>query len=256
LHNPVLAGGTAFDNTPAKHKNRNYKEIYRDSKIVWNTHPNEALITMAQRQEIVEITARNRGNKWGKQGTSKQNSMYSGLIKCYRCGSSYYVQCSRVRKKTGETIVYYQCNNYYKNRLCDNQQMINDKQIEAQLIPHLTSAAERLILLTIEIDDQPESEEVLILRRQLSHLEAIPGRNKVIVDAIESIKMQIQGMLTVEASKQQQSEIARERFIQAFGDHDFWESIENPSDKKVLLSETISEILVDGKRLMSMKLKV
>lgn len=256
LHNPVLAGGTAFDDTPAKYKNRSYKEIYRDSKIVWNTHPNEALMTMAERQEIAEITARNRANKWGKQGSSKQNSMYSGLIKCHRCGSSCYVQCSQVRKKTGDTIVYYQCNNYYKNRLCDNQQMINDKQIEAQLIPHLTSAAGRLMSLTVEIDEQPESEEILTLRRQLTHLEAIPGRNQVIVDAVESIKMQIQGMLMVEGCKRQQSEIAKERFIQAFGDRDFWESIENPGDKKILLTETISEILVDGKRLMSVKLKV
>ncbi|NJL61521.1 MAG: hypothetical protein HC903_06435 [Methylacidiphilales bacterium] len=134
--------------------------------------------------------------------------------------------------------------------------MINDKQIEAQLIPHLTSAAGRLMSLTVEIDEQPESEEILTLRRQLTHLEAIPGRNQVIVDAVESIKMQIQGMLMVEGCKRQQSEIAKERFIQAFGDRDFWESIENPGDKKILLTETISEILVDGKRLMSVKLKV
>jgi len=256
LHNPVLAGGTAFDHTPVKSKNRSYQEIYRDNKIVWDTHPNQVLITMIERQKIVEITAYNRTNKWGKQGSSKQNSMYSGLIKCYRCGSSCYVQCSRVRKKTGDTIVYYQCNNYYKNRLCDNQQMINDRQIESQLIPHLTNAAERLMSLTVEIEEQSESKEILTLRRQLAQIEAIPGKNQAIADAVESLKIQIQGLVIVEASKRQQSEITRERFIQAFRDRNFWESIENPDDKKTLLTETIAEIVVEGKRLISVKLKV
>ena len=256
LHNPVLAGGTAFDDTPVKYKNRSYKQIYRDSKIVWDTHPKEALITMVERQEIAQITARNRTNKWGKQGSSKQNSMYSGLIKCHRCGSSCYVQCSQFRKRTGDTVVYYQCNNYYKNRLCDNQQMINDRQIESQLIPHLTSAAEQLMSLTVEIEEQLESEEILTLRRQLGQLENIPGKNQAIADAVESIKIQIKGLQLAQASKRQQSEIARERFIKAFGDRNFWESIENTNDKKTLLGETISEICVEGKHLISVKLKV
>ena len=256
LHNPVLAGGTAFDDTPAKSKNRSYKEIYRESKIIWDTHPNEVLITMGERQKIAEITALNRINKWGKQGSSKQNSMYSGLIKCDRCGSSCYVQCSQFRKRTGDTVVYYQCNNYYKNRLCDNQQMINDRQIASQLILHLTSAAQQLMSLTVEVKEQPESDEIVALRRQLAHLEAIPGKNQVIADAVGSIKIQIQRLLIAQADKRQQLEIAQERFIQAFSDRSFWESIENPDDKKTLLTETISEIFVEGNRLISVKLKV
>lgn len=256
LHNPVLAGGTAFDNTPAKYKNRSYKEIYKDSKIVWGTHPNEVLITMLERQKIAEITARNRTNKWGKLGSRKQNSMYSGLIKCQKCGSSCYVQCSRFRKRAKDTVVYYQCNNYYKNRLCDNQQMINDKQIESQLIPYLTSAAEQLMSLTYEIEEQPESKEITTLRQQLTQMEAIPGKNQIIKQAIESIKTQIQGLQMAEVIKQQQSEIVRERFIEAFSDRNFWQSIENPNDKKILLNECISEIYVEGKHLISVKLKV
>lgn len=256
LHNPVLAGGTAFDNTPAKSKNRSYKEIYKDSKIVWGTHPNEALITIAERQRIAEITASNRTNKWGNSGSKKQNSMYSGLIKCHKCGSSCYVQCSRFRQRTKDTIVYYQCNNYYKNRLCDNQQMINNKQIESQLIPYLTGAAEQLMSLTFEIREQPETQEITALRQQLTQLEAIRSKNQIIVDAAESIKMQIQGLQMAEVIKQQQSEIIRERFIEAFSDGDFWKSIENPDDKKRLLNECISEISVEGKHLISVKLKV
>lgn len=255
LHNPVLAGGTAFDDKPAKSKNRSYKEVYRESKIIWDTHPNEVLISMGERQKIAEITGRNRINKWGKKGSSKQNSMYSGLIKCDRCGASCYVQCSQFRKRTGDTVVYYQCNNYYKNRLCDNRQMINHKQIESQLIPHLTNAAQQLMSLTVEINEQPESEEIVALRRQLAQLEAIPGKNQVIADAVGSIKIQIQRLLLAQAPTQQ-SEIAQQRFIQAFGDRSFWESIENPDDKKTLLTETISEIFVEGNRLISVKFKV
>lgn len=256
LHNPILAGGTAFDDTPAKYKNRSYKEVYRDSKIVWGTHTDEALITISERQKIVEITALNRTNKWGKQGSRKQNSIYSGLIKCHKCGSSCYVQCSRFRKKTKDTIVYYQCNNYYKNRLCENRQMINDIQIESQLIPYLTNAAEKLTSLTVEIEEQPESQEILTLRQQLAQLEAIPGKNQAIADAIEAIKAQIKGLILIEAKQGKSSEIAKEQFILAFSDRSFWESIENPKDKKTLLNETIASIVVDGKRIISVKLKV
>lgn len=255
LHNPILAGGTAYDDIPTKQKNRSYKKLYQENNIVWNTHPDEALITVAERQKIIEITANNRFNKWGG-GSPKQNSLYSGLIKCNRCGSSCYVQCSRVRKKTDDVIVYYQCNNFYKNRLCDNSQMINDKQIESQLVPYLTSAADKLMHLTVEVEEQPESEEILTLRKQLAQLETISGKNPVITNAIDTIKSQIQGALLIEATKRQHSAINKEQFIRAFSDHLFWISIDNPDDKKRLLNECVSEFYVDGKCIVSVKLKI
>jgi DNA invertase Pin-like site-specific DNA recombinase len=255
LHNPVLAGGTAYDNLPTKQKNRSYKKLFQESNIVWNTHPEEALITIAERQKIMEITARNRNNKWGG-GSPKQNSLYSGLIRCKRCGSSCYVQCSQVRKKTGEVVVYYQCNNFYKNRLCDNNQMINNKQIESQLIPYLTSAADKLMHLTVEVEEEPESEEILTLRKQLAQLEAIPGKNPVIIDAIDTIKSQIQSMVIIGANKRQQLAVNKDQFIKAFSDPLFWILIDNPDDKKRLLNECVSEFYVDGKSLISVKLKI
>lgn len=251
ITNPILAGGVPRGVTHSEN-GKKYPKPRSQWNIAWNIHLEEAIITMAERERILEITAKNAQSRW-LADTPKTSNIFSGLVRCGQCGSACSIQGTRFRKRINRTISHFQCNYYRNERLCSNKTMVTDIEIEKQLIPLIVQEAERLSALGAETQPSLDSQEITELRRQLAQLEAISGNNPAILKAIEEIHEQMQNAVAKKVNEHQQSIISRERIIAAFANPIFWESIDNPADKKRLISEVVAEIKVNAKKIISIR---
>ncbi|MEA5571959.1 fdxN element excision recombinase XisF [Calothrix sp. UHCC 0171] len=250
--NPVLAGGTAYD----QRKRNKWSSVYQEENIVWHTHPEQTLITMDEREEIFTITHKNRNNAWCSQ-PNQINNIFTGLIYCGCCGSSMFIQTSQYRKKADRKISYYQCNNYNKNRLCDNKKMINDVQIEQQLIPLLCQKADSVAViadLSFESNIINEPEEVVALKQQLRQLSLIPGNNPAIHQAIDLINQQIANIISDTKNKQLSYLVHKNRIVAAFANPLYWERLDI-EDKRELLQGCLKYVQVAKGQILDVKFR-
>ena len=242
LKNPVLAGGTPYD----QRLRNKYSHVYQEDKIVWDTHPEQCLITLQEREEILTIARENKNNSWASVPPAV-NNIYAGLIHCAQCGGAFFIQTSQYRHKADRLVSYYQCNTYNKNRLCQNKPMISDIKVEKQLIPLLCHKAEALAALSDEPDSHDqidEPEKVTALRQQLRQLRSIPGNNHAIAQAIDSINQQISSILSDIKNKHQSYLMGRENIVAALSNPLYWQEME-ADDKKQLLKGCLKSIRVD-----------
>lgn len=251
LVNPILAGGVPRNKTKSSEGKKSNRPRNQWS-VTWNVHPSEAIISLAERNKILEIFAHNKENRWVSD-TPKVCNVFSGLVRCGQCGSSCSIQGTKFRKLINRNISYFQCNYYRNDGLCKNKTMISDIEIEKQLTPLLIKEAERLSVLGEEISPTQEDSEVTELRCQLSQLKAISKPNFAILKAIEDLESQINSAAAQKHNQDRQMIIAKERIVAAFSNPAFWESIDSPADKKRLLGEVILEIRVDAKKVQSVK---
>ncbi len=252
LTNPVLAGGVARGVTQSK-EGKKHPSPRSQWDITWHVHDSEAVMTLEERDRILEMFARNARNRWVSD-SDKVCSIFSGLIRCGQCGASCSVQGTKFRKRINRTISYFQCNYYRNNGLCSNKTMISDIEVEAQLIPQIVAQAEKLAALGEECDSVlTDSQQVIELRRQLSVLETIAGNNPAIIKAKEDIQEQIANEIGKNSNQRRQSIISRERIIAGFSNPQFWASIDNTADKKRLISSVVAFIRVDAKKILEIK---
>lgn len=54
-----------------------------------------------------------------RAGTGTNNTLFSGLLKCGKCGSNMVIKYNTKNKKTGESYIYYVCSNKEKKYLSD-----------------------------------------------------------------------------------------------------------------------------------------
>ncbi len=242
LRNPVLAGGTPYD----QRLRNKYSPVYQEDKIVWDTHPEQCLISLQEREEILTIARENRNNSWASV-LAASNNIYVSLLHCAQCRGALFIQTSQHRKKANRLVSYYQCNTYNKNRLCQNKAMISDIKVEKQLIPLLCQKAEALAALEDEpdsYDEIDEPQEVTVLRQQYRQLMLIPGNNPAIAQAIDSINQQINSILADIKNKHQSYLVGRENIVAAFSNPLYWQEID-ADDKKQLLKGCLKSIQVN-----------
>jgi DNA invertase Pin-like site-specific DNA recombinase len=249
LVNPIFAGGIARDTV----KEGGVRKPFDEWVIDWGTHDN-VYISVAQHYRIKEIIKSNRLNRWSSN-TENEPNIFSRLIKCNRCGSTYGLVSRYTSKKTGEKTAYYQCLGYTKHGTCDQSVVITAKEVESQLIPWLTREAERLSRLGEHQEPIVESQELVSLRKQLSALELIANGNPSIERAANEVRQQIAIEFT-KCNSQEGYTFAKREFVKMFSDPDFWESLEDLSDKKRLLGECIKQIVVDGRSILHVVLRV
>ncbi|WP_088243965.1 fdxN element excision recombinase XisF [Calothrix rhizosoleniae] len=255
LTNPVLAGGTPYDTI----KENGSKKSFDDIKVFWNTHDDRALITFQQHQEIKAIIRSNRKNAWAshRDKESHKINIFQGLIFCAKCNAKFVKVSTYQSKKDHRFKSYYQCTYYLKNGMCHHKTAITNFQLEDQIIDYLVMEAERLSVLGEYTNTTvTESKELVELRSQLQTLESIPGNNPAIETAKEGLRLQIAEMLDTEAQNNQVQLINRERIISAFSSREFWQSIQNPVDKKRLLRECITYVVVDEGKVVDVKLRI
>jgi len=255
LTNPVLAGGTPYDTIKENGGKKSFDEI----KVFWHTHDEQALITFSQHQEIKAIIRGNRKNAWASRGNSNPQkiNLFPGLIFCAKCNAKFVKVSTYQSKKDGKFKSYYQCTYYLKNGMCQHKTAITNFQLEDQIIDYLVIEAERLSVLGEHTNKTvTESKELLELRSQLQTLESIPGNNPAIETAKRGLRLQIAEMVDTEQQKSQVQIINRERIISAFSSREFWQSIQNPLDKKRLLRECITSVVVDEGKVVDVKFRI
>lgn len=247
LRNPVLAGGTCYD---ARKRNK-YSPSYGEDKIVWGTHPEQMLITMQERDEVLAIIRGNVYNSRAGQEITRTN-VYSRLLHCDQCNAVLFIQSTKFSNRYKDYLAYYQCHNYARNHLCDNRLMISNRTLEKELIPLLCQKAVTLATLEDEPIEalQEEPQEVTALRSQLRQLTAIPGNNPAIAQAIEAINKQIDQILRDCISQQHKDQVGKERIIKAFSNPAYWQSLK-PEDKRTLLKACLKSVRVNDGKIVS-----
>ncbi|MDJ0618361.1 MAG: fdxN element excision recombinase XisF [Calothrix sp. MO_192.B10] len=255
LTNPVLAGGTPYDTL----KENGTKKSFDDIKVFWNTHDDRTLITFQQHQQIKDIIRSNRKNAWASHGDGdpQKLNIFQGLICCAKCNAKFVKVATYQSKKDRRLKSYYQCTYYLKTGMCQHKKAITNFDLEEQIIECLVQEAERLSVLGEQTNNSvTESKELLELRSQLQTLESIPGNNPAIETAKEELRLQIAELLDTGEQNNQAQLINRERIISAFSSRDFWQSIQNPVDKKRLLRECIICAVVDEGKVVDVKLRI
>lgn len=69
-----------------------------------------------------------------KERSKPQTYIFTGLLKCSRCGKSIAGNCS---VKGGKVYKYYRCSSRVRDRSCDNLENCNEKIIEEYLLEHI-----------------------------------------------------------------------------------------------------------------------
>lgn len=250
LVNPVYAGGTPYNTvteTVIKEgrngRTSNHKH-FDQWEVVWDTHPEEAIISRLEHEQIKTKIRNNQNNKWGANDNSEINP-FANLVKCARCGAAVTRQ-NKHRTPTGNSYRS-QCRRY-RIAGCDNKKMIENRSLEKQVIELLILEAQQLANMVDLNDESQEPPEVLSLRDTLASLEKLPP-NPNIEQAKRGIKGDIAALLKESQSITASQRIVKERLITMFSNRRFWEGL-SPKDKKQVLGNLVRRILVDGNQVI------
>lgn len=145
LTNPVLQGHTPYLKFITVKKRQ--RELNPNGpEIRYNTHPDQALISQEEAQEITSIIARNRqlgGGNFAAQNMRKQQNLQSdfayqsGLVFCAQCGS----RCTSKTSQQGK-YRYFACR--YAGVGCNNKKSVDKSTIEQVLIQRLLQESQKL----------------------------------------------------------------------------------------------------------------
>lgn len=83
-----------------------------------------------------------------RSGTGSNDTLFSGLLKCSKCGTNMVVKYNTKNKKTGENYIYYVCSNKerkYGDNKCDTPSLRSDI-IDKKIINKIKSYDEKIIL--------------------------------------------------------------------------------------------------------------
>lgn len=248
LTNPVLRGHLG------------YRKRTKHKEIIYNTHPDQVLLTSEQFQQIEDILAHN--SRVRGFGTTALKYPCSGLVYCGECRAAMYSQHGQKNyhraKRLGipeEKNYYFQCRNW-RQRSCSQKPMIRMEIVESAVIAALITRAGQIAQ---EVDTQPEvteSLELKQLRSQLEQLEAIPGHNDAINDAKQQLRNQIHGL---ELQQQSQTQAINQdlRDILTYGasQPEFWQSL--PDDqKRRFFRELVDRVVVKDAQVQEVILKI
>ncbi|MBD2082688.1 fdxN element excision recombinase XisF [Leptolyngbya sp. FACHB-17] len=194
LLNPVLRGHTAYatreylglDGAGRKKYGKRLPQDQWD--IRRDTHPDQALLTEAQVEEIRRILKHNGATR-GKWLVSKKDRRYpiSGLLRCQVCDAPMKSNATRVRQ--GQHFNYYTCKGKTQGR-CDQNKSIRNDRAEAAIIEALTRAAERIDALRQTSEPTLEPPKLGQLREQLEGLRAL-GANPALDRARSDLESQV-----------------------------------------------------------------
>lgn len=239
LFNPVLCGHTPYNTHYVKEDGkRGGRKPVDQWDVRFNTHPEERLITDAQKRQLEQIMAWNsRGGRWGP----KSAYPLTGIVVCGSCGRS--MKCQGVNSGR-KNHVYYQCKNYIQ-RACPQQKMARFDAIEEYVIARLTTKAKAIAKLAQTPPEYVEPQELFQLRSTLAGLEQL-GHNPALEAAKADIQLQIQTL----AAKSQQQEVVdvekRELLISTFSNEWYWEGLLDENKRDIYRALIKRVVVKDG----------
>ena len=238
--NPVLRGHTRYELAPNK----------RDcGHIVWNTHPDQVLITETEYQLVDKIIRENR-RLWGINNPHasgiKPKTIYplSSLVFCAQCGGSMKHKSMRNGR-----YIYLRCRRHAQegDLGCAQKKLIPLEKINSQLSSLLTKKAEQITeMVTSSLkQDKQKSTEELKLETRLEKLQQLYSQENLLEieilikktkQEIESIKIQSQ---TLFAISEQQLKLLRATFSNPL----YFASL-LPNEQKQIFHSLINKIVI------------
>lgn len=242
LSNPVLCGHTCY----LRKRDGKHRSI-EDWHVVYNTHPQERLMSDDESNQIREILARNkRVRGWG---ANKQRHSLSGLVFCARCGSTCY---SLQGGTPNSRHYYYQCKNY-ELKACKLKKCFRIDRLEHEVINSLIERADQIANIANQPDFDLEPSGLQQLRQQLAALHAL-GYNPAIENAKSELQIQISEWEYQLSRKTQQSEELADLLLWVVQQKDFWKSL-SEEEKQEYFRAFVDRVDVDTENI-EVKLKV
>lgn len=237
LLNPVLCGHTPYNTqTIKKDGTRGGRKPISQWDVRLNTHPDQRLITPAQKQQIEQMMAWNgRGGKWGSGATYP----LTGIVVCAECGRS--MKCSGIKSGKRKHI-YYQCKNYVQ-RACDGKKMLRSDVAESVLVQHLIERAAAIAQLAQTPPEYVEPAELQQLRSQLQGLEAL-GHNPAFETAKNDLRSQIGALVEQSKTKNVVDDELQQTLIDSFSDPEYWNWEGHSCDRKRQIYRALIEKVI------------
>ena len=242
LTNPVLWGHLAY-----------LRDSNEREQIIFDTHPEQRLITDEESREIQKILDHNRSVRgWGFRALRYP---LSGLIFCAGCGGNCYSLTSGARglENKKRDYYYFQCKNYRMDA-CSNKKSIRMDAAEEAVVAALTAKAQEIANLAATPTEPTEPLELKELRSQIAALETIPGRNSAIEQAKVELRLQIDAIARETKSISAQSSENRDLLVMSARQPGFWNELES-DQKKRFYQALIDRVVVKDGLVQDVKLK-
>lgn len=236
---------------------RGHLQYLKGKQTVWNTHPDQRMMSDQEWQhiqEIIELNVKQKG--WGSQ-FEKKNPL-SGLVHCDVCQASMYASKGGNRYGKPRPYYYYYCHRAPVGN-CENTKWTSEQVIENALIDALVARADAIansVALDLEANDTINP-RILNLQQQISRTEQLikqsSGDTSFLVSHIRMLRSQI------EQIENQPSDIdhARRDELAAVGsDPEFWHETLTQEDKMALYPHFTKGIWVRDKQVVRIELKV
>lgn len=96
------------------------KKIKDKDEWMYAISNHEGIIAADDWLEVQKKLDKNSDKKIKRLGTSKNESIFTGILKCNKCGSNMLMKQGRI-DKNGERIYYYVCSNKMHRKNCNNK---------------------------------------------------------------------------------------------------------------------------------------
>lgn len=159
-----------YDSMMHYFKNKLYYGCYRD-----NENYCEPYITKERFEKMRQLV--NRNNKDNKK---QHEYIFSGLVKCYKCGSSmsgYTHRTIRKRKDESKKIYkspYYRCNKCWGSQLCTNKKVLSQSKLEKWILENFSVSLKEYIdkreNVKDKVDYSTSEKELIKLKEKMSRL--------------------------------------------------------------------------------------
>ena len=225
-------------------KNPYYAGIYKGNENY--CPPYISLEQFERNQFIIENNIRERKNK--------HTYIFSGLIKCKECGSSFVGQSSKSGKDKQNRCYIYRCNGAYSNlaKKCTFKRIKSEKKFEKFLLENIEELARDYVIKVTEVkpikkdDPQKRMKEIL---SELDRLTYLFQKNRISIEKYDTEYERLENELKY---------ISLEKPIDVQHIKDFlnsdWKSIYNDltkENKRALWRNLIKEITIDKEQNIS-----
>ena len=202
-------------------------------------------ITMQQfehNQELIKNNLRDRKNKYVH--------LFTGLIKCPVCNSSYIGQTTKSGKDKKNRYFYYRCNGAYVNitKKCPFKKVVNERKLEKFLLENIEELAKNHIAKVTEIKllekEDPEKRIKEILK-EMDSLNYMFAKNRLTIEKYDAAYEALENELKqINLNKPKVDNIKQ---IKEFLNSN-WKNVYNDlskENKRALWRNLIKEIIID-----------
>lgn len=225
INNPVLRGHLVyFGYEQKKRKSRERDNLpVREPQIIYNTHPDQALMTEEEYKQIQTIFKDNLERK-GFGSTDRRWGL-AGLIKCMVCGSTCYSNTCGEDKthRHKRDYVYFYCKNANLGT-CTQNKYVRMDWVEDRIYETLREFAVDFCEKAQKTIEQKEDPEILKRRDEINRL--IPHRT---ISGITEIIDRLTNEIAAIEQEKQTSEISIETkalILGALRDRRFWQDLD------------------------------